>query len=93
MFSARGVALNITTASVQLYMLQNSVYILRGQSYQQRTVPFCMCLIKAEKSSTPHLFPTTLLKVTFFKLCVITAKLHEIMVSAVVDMKTESTWL
>jgi hypothetical protein len=38
MFSARGVALNVTTASVQLRMLQNSVYLPRGQSYQQLTV-------------------------------------------------------
>jgi hypothetical protein len=38
MFSARGVALNVTTASVQLRMLQNSVYLLRGQSYRQLTV-------------------------------------------------------
>jgi hypothetical protein len=38
MFSARGVALNVTTASVQLRMLQNSVYLQRGQSYQQLTV-------------------------------------------------------
>jgi hypothetical protein len=39
MFSARGVALNVTTASVQLRMLQNSVYLPRGQSYHQLTVP------------------------------------------------------
>jgi hypothetical protein len=32
MFSARGVALNVTTASVQLRMLENSVYLPRGQS-------------------------------------------------------------
>jgi hypothetical protein len=38
MFSARGVALNVATASVQLRMLQNSVYLPRGQSYQQLTV-------------------------------------------------------
>jgi hypothetical protein len=38
MFSARGVALNVTTASVQLRMLQNSVYLPRSQSYQQLTV-------------------------------------------------------
>jgi hypothetical protein len=38
MFSARGVALNVTTASVELRMLQNSVYLPRGQSYQQLTV-------------------------------------------------------
>jgi hypothetical protein len=38
MFSARGVVLNVTTASVQLRMLRNSVYLPRGQSYQQLTV-------------------------------------------------------
>jgi hypothetical protein len=38
MFSARGVALNVTTASAQLRMLQNSVYLPRGRSYQQLTV-------------------------------------------------------
>jgi hypothetical protein len=38
MFSARGVALNVTTANVLLRMLQNSVYLPRGQSYQQVTV-------------------------------------------------------
>jgi hypothetical protein len=40
MFSARGVALNVTTASVQHRMLQNSVYLPRGQSYQQLTVRY-----------------------------------------------------
>jgi hypothetical protein len=36
MFSARRVALNVMTASVQLRMLRNSIYHLpRGQSYQQ----------------------------------------------------------
>jgi hypothetical protein len=38
MFSARGVALNVTTASVQLRMLRESVYFPRGQSYEQLTV-------------------------------------------------------
>jgi hypothetical protein len=38
MISARGVALIVTTASVQLRMLQNSVYLPRGQSYQQLTI-------------------------------------------------------
>jgi hypothetical protein len=38
MFFARGVALKVTTASVQLRMLQNSVYLPRGQSYHQLTV-------------------------------------------------------
>jgi hypothetical protein len=38
MFSARGVALNVTTASVQLRVLHNSVYLsarlkLRGTNY------------------------------------------------------------
>jgi hypothetical protein len=38
MFSARRAALNVTTARVQLRTLQNSVYLPRGQSYQQLTV-------------------------------------------------------
>jgi hypothetical protein len=46
MFSARGVALNVTTASVQLRMLQNSVYLPRGQSYHQLTVSKLLCFRK-----------------------------------------------
>jgi hypothetical protein len=58
MFSARGVALNVTTASVQLRMLHNSVYLsaglkLRGTnntSFQHVTVT------DKEKTFSPTMF-------------------------------------
>jgi hypothetical protein len=53
MFSARGVALNVTTASVQQRMLQNSVYLPRGQSYQQQTV------VTAKQTTKQNLVPVS----------------------------------